>query len=76
MNDEKLCSTFADDAAGRIDVGRPVEWMLDPMNPAEVLGVTYLFSETSARHTVWYTTNKRRPKGYVTVSTAPEAPSG
>lgn len=76
MNDEKLCITFANGAAERIDIGRPVEWMVDPLNPASVLGVTYLFSETSARHTVWYTTNKRRPKGYVTVTTPPEPQSG
>jgi len=51
----------------QIDVGRPIEWMVDPAHPEIVLGVTYEFSQTSGRKTVWYTSNKRRPKLYVIV---------
>ena len=51
----------------QFDVGRPIEWMVDPAHPEVVIGVTYEFSQTSERETVWYTSNKRRPKLYVIV---------
>lgn len=51
-----------------IDIGRPVEWMVDPERQDVVLGVTYEFTETGHRKTVWYTPNKRRAKAYVVVS--------
>lgn len=54
-----------------IDVGRPVEWMVHPDQPDAVLGVTYAFSQTGARKTVWYTANKRRVKVYVVVTKPP-----
>lgn len=38
-----------------INVGRPVEWMVVTEAPRRVLGVTYLFSLTGERITVWYT---------------------
>jgi hypothetical protein len=52
-----------------IDVGKPVEWMVDPDQREKILGVTYEFSQTGERRTVWYTPNKRRAKAFVTVST-------
>lgn len=39
----------------RINVGIPVQWMVDPENPEKALGVVYEFSETGERKTVWYT---------------------
>lgn len=51
-----------------IDVGKPVEWMVDPARYDIVLGVTYVFSETGERKTVWYTSNKRRPKSFTVIT--------
>jgi hypothetical protein len=51
-----------------IDVGKPVEWMVDPDQREKILGVTYEFSQTGARKTVWYTANKRRAKAFVTLT--------
>ena len=53
------------------DIGTPVEWMVDPDQRARILGVTYEFSQTGERKTVWYTPNKRRPKRFVVVSVLP-----
>jgi len=50
------------------DVGRPVEWMVDPDQREMILGVTYEFSHTGERKTVWYTANKRRPKKLAVVA--------
>ncbi len=50
-----------------LDVGRPVEWMVDPMTQA-VLGVTYAFSQSGERKTVWYTANKRKLKASLMVT--------
>jgi hypothetical protein len=44
------------------DIGIPVEWMVDPDRRETILGVTYEFSQTGERKTVWYTPNKRRAK--------------
>lgn len=52
----------------QIDIGRPVEWMVDPVRPEVVLGVTYEFSQSATRKTVWYTPNKRRPKSFSVVA--------
>ena len=52
-----------------IDVGRPVEWMVDPVDREIILGVTYEFSQTGERKTVWYTSNKRRVKALLVVTT-------
>ena len=39
--------------------------MVDPDRRTIILGVTYEFSQTGERKTVWYTPNKRRPKTYI-----------
>ena len=54
-----------------LDIGTPVEWMVDPDRRETILGVTYEFSQTGERKTVWYTPNKRRPKRFVVVSVLP-----
>jgi hypothetical protein len=54
------------------DIGTPVEWMVDPDRSETILGVTYEFSQTGERKTVWYTPNKRRAKRFVIVSDLPE----
>ena len=56
-----------------IDVGKPVEWMVDPDSHATILGVTYVFSQTGERKTVWYTRNKRRAKAVLVVTELAEA---
>lgn len=68
MKDESIATLGNPDGEAGIDVGRPVEWMVDPDRPDIVLGVTYQFTETGARRTVWYTPNKRRPKGFLTLT--------
>ena len=50
------------------DIGTPVEWMVDPDRRETILGVTYQFSQTEERRTVWYTPNKRRAKGALVVT--------
>ena len=50
------------------DIGTPVEWMVDPDRRETILGVTYEFSQTGERKTVWYTPNKRRTKRFVVVT--------
>ena len=50
------------------DIGTPVAWMVDPDQRKTILGVTYEFSHTGDRKTVWYTPNKRRAKQFVVVT--------
>ncbi|TKD13570.1 hypothetical protein FBT96_19405 [Rhodobacter capsulatus] len=50
-----------------IDIGLPVEWMLDPHDQKVVLGVVYEFSQSKVRKIVWYTANKRRAKSFKVV---------
>ena len=50
------------------DIGTPVEWMVDPDQRETILGVTYEFSQTGERKTVWYTANRRRAKGALVVT--------
>ena len=50
------------------DIGTPVEWMVDPDHREKILGVTYAFSHTGERKTVWYTANKRRAKNALLVT--------
>ncbi len=50
------------------DIGTPVEWMVDPDHRKTILGVTYEFSQTGERKTVWYTPNKRPAKRFVVVT--------
>lgn len=60
-------------AAEGIDIGRPVEWMVDPENHDITLGVTYLFGETGERRTVWYTPNKRKAKRFLAMAVTASA---
>lgn len=57
--------------SSELDIGTPVEWMVDPDHREKILGVTYEFSQTGDRKTVWYTPNKRRAKRFVVVSVLP-----
>ena len=50
-----------------LDIGTPVEWMVDPDRREAILGVIYEFRQTGERKTVWYTPNKRRAKRFVVV---------
>ncbi|NBZ89194.1 hypothetical protein [Stagnihabitans tardus] len=50
-----------------LDIGRPVEWMLNPVT-RELVGVTYSFALSGERRSVWYTANKRKPKACLTVT--------
>jgi hypothetical protein len=59
---ERIIST------SEIDVGKPAEWMVDPESRTTILGVTYEFSQTGERKTVWYTPNKRRAKAVLVLS--------
>ena len=67
MTDQKANALEEDTSAAEPDVGRPVEWMIDPDHREKILGVTYEFSHTGERKTVWYTANKRRAKSFVVV---------
>jgi hypothetical protein len=71
MKDAEIVAPGAAAATSEIDIGRPVEWMIDPERQDIVLGVTYEFTETGDRQTVWYTPNKRRAKGCIFVSELP-----
>jgi len=64
MTDQETVTLDRVASSAEIDVGNPVEWMVDPDNRETILGVTYEFSQTGARKTVWYTPNKRRTKTY------------
>ena len=55
------------------DIGTPVEWMVDPDRRETILGVTYEFSQTGERKTVWYTPNKRRAKKALVLSELTQA---
>lgn len=68
MTEQKTNALDCVMSAAELDVGRPVEWMVDPDHREKILGVTYAFSHTGERKTVWYTPNKRRPKGCVAVT--------
>jgi len=73
MNDQDIVTLQTAASPIGIDIGRPVEWMIDPEQRDLILGVTYVFVETGARKTVWYTANKRRAKAYVTVTELSDA---
>jgi hypothetical protein len=51
-----------------LDIGTPVEWMVDLDRRETILGVTYEFSQTGECKTVWYTPNKRRAKCFVVMT--------
>ncbi len=59
--------------SSEFDIGTPVEWMVDPGRHETILGVTYEFSQTGERKTVWYTPNKRRAKKALVVSELTQA---
>jgi hypothetical protein len=56
----------ADDTG--IDIGRPVQWLIDPEDRSIILGITYEFGISGVRKTVWYTASKRRPKHFQAVT--------
>ena len=62
MTDQKSNALDCVKTTAEPDVGRPVEWMVDPDQRETILGVIYEFSHTGERKTVWYTANKRRPR--------------
>jgi hypothetical protein len=47
--------------------------MVDPDRSETILGVTYEFSQTGERKTVWYTPNKRRAKKALVLSELTQA---
>jgi len=53
MTDQKTATLDRNMRPTEIDVGKPVEWMLDPDQRENVLGVTYEFCQTGFRKTVW-----------------------
>lgn len=66
--DEKAVTLEHLTLSSEINIGKPVEWMVDPDQRRVVLGVTYEFTLTGERQTVWYTPNKRRAKGILVVT--------
>ncbi len=68
MTDQKVKALDDNTSAAELDVGRPVEWMVDRDHREKILGVTYEFSHTGERKTVWYTANKRRAKNALLVT--------
>ena len=68
MTEQKTNAVDEVTSAAELDVGRPVEWMVDPDHREKILGVTYEFSHTGERKTVWYTSNKRRAKNALLVT--------
>ena len=68
MTDQKANALEEDTSAAEPDVGRPVEWMIDPDHREKILGVTYEFCHTGERKTVWYSANKRRAKNALLVT--------
>jgi hypothetical protein len=68
MTEQEAATLERDMPATEIDIGTPVEWMVDPDRRETILGVTYEFSQTGERKTVWYTPNKRRAKRFVVVT--------
>lgn len=62
MTDQKTETLERAISTAELDVGKPVEWMVDADQREKILGVIYEFSQTGERRTVWYTANKRRPR--------------
>lgn len=58
-----------DDKLLSLNIGRPVAWMLDPIDASNVLGVTYAFSITGEHTTVWYTETGEPAQEYKLVET-------
>lgn len=74
MTDEKPQPLARVMQAEELDIGKPVEWMFDPEDRQKIVGVTYAFTHSGERKTVWYTANKRRAKNAIVVTelVAPE----
>lgn len=74
MTDEKPQNLARVMQAEELDIGKPVEWMFDPEDRQKIVGVTYVFTHSGERRTVWYTANKRRAKNAILVTelVAPE----
>ena len=70
MTDQKTEALERVMPTAELDVGTPVEWMVDPDHHERILGVTYEFSHTGERKTVWYTPNKRRARMFAVVALA------
>lgn len=68
MTDKEAATLECVIPPAEMDVGTPVEWMVDPDRRAMIVGVTYEFSQTGERKTVWYTPNKRRAKRFVVLT--------
>jgi hypothetical protein len=68
MTDHKMETLESATPTTELDVGKPVAWMVDPDQRDKILGVTYEFSQTGERKTVWYTANKRRPRRLAVVT--------
>ncbi|MDP2050056.1 MAG: hypothetical protein Q8K33_14430 [Cypionkella sp.] len=68
MTDQEAAALESAIPPTEMDVGKPVEWMIDPNQRQRILGVTYEFSQTGERKTVWYTPSKRRAKPFVIVT--------
>lgn len=68
MTDQEAAALESAIPPTEMDVGKPVEWMIDPNQRETILGVTYEFSQTGERKTVWYTPNKRRAKHALVVT--------
>ncbi len=62
MMDQKIATLSHTLRTSVIDVGKPIEWMVDPDQHDKILGVTYEFNLSGIRKTVWYTHNKGRIK--------------
>ena len=65
MTDHDTATLDRNTGPSEMDIGKPVEWMVDADRRTIILGVTYEFCQTGARKTVWYTPNKRRQKSCV-----------
>ena len=68
MTDEKPQNHARVTQAEELDIGKPVEWMFDPEDRQKIVGVTYAFTHSGERKTVWYTANKRRAKNAIVVT--------
>jgi hypothetical protein len=73
MTDQRDSSLDRSLECTQFDIGKPVEWMVDPHRPGIILGVTYVFGQSGNRKTVWYTSNKRRAKSFLAVNAPPES---
>jgi hypothetical protein len=64
------------DHRSRLNIGIPVEWMVDQGNPEKALGVVYEFSLTGERKTVWYTPDGKPTLNAIIIRENPNGSSG